>query len=761
MKQRFKQTIQVKLLGIIISIVVTVLALAFVFITISDYQLYRREFYQATETLTDILTLNISSAVIFEDTKQTGLILNNFSRIHSIDRIIIWKPDKTVFYQYVRSEKVSPQPSPILTATQYYDGDKLIFNRPIVVDGKTYGYLYLESNTSFLKNILLDRLYFFSGLFILLVIIAYGLARVLQRSITTPIFNALHHLHTISAQKDFSRRLPETRNDEFGQLFHGINNLLNTIQAHAEELNYTLNELRRSEKRFRYIFEKSNDAMYIWQDNKFVLINPRFQELFGYTQEETTAPDFNFMTLVAPESRPLIEERQKKRARGETVSNQVTFKALTRDGKTLIIASSLSEIQWNERPAVLGILRDITHQVNLEEQLRQAQKMEAIGKLAGGIAHDFNNILTAIMGHAQLAMLCLDDPSMLSKELEEILKGADRAANLTRQLLGFSRKQIVQLENVDMNKIIANLEKMLRRLIREEISLEFQFYEEPLLVRADTTQIEQILINLVINAQDAILEKKNTSNGKITVRLEKTLVSELPYYDETAPFTPGWFVCLSVRDNGIGISSEIKNRIFEPFFTTKPKEKGTGLGLAQVYGIVRQNNGHIHVYSEPGYGTIFKIYWPLLQTQELETIKKQAKNQIRLKGSETILFIEDDSGIRNFATRILEEYGYTVLEATDGKHGFTLFKENKEKIDVVVTDTVMPNMSGRDLAEAIWKIAPQIPILFTSGYTDEDIVTDSVLNEGIDFISKPYHVEELVRKIRYLLDQPPQSPTDN
>jgi len=749
MKRLFKQTIQAKLLGIIISIVITVLALALVFITISDYQLYRREFYQATETLTDILTLNISSAVIFEDTKQTGLILNNFSRIHSIDRIIIWKPDKTVFYQYERSGNTSPPPLPITESAQYYDGDKLIFNRPIMVDGKTYGYLYIESNTSFLQNILLDRLYFFSGLFIFLVIIAY------QRSITTPIFDALHHLRTIASKKDFRLRLPDTHTDEFGQLYHGINNLLNTIQAHAEELNYTLSELRRSEKRFRYIFEKSNDAMYIWQDNKFVLINPRFQEVFGYTQEETTAPNFNFMTLVAPESRPFIEERQKKRARGEMVSNQITFKALNRDGKTLTIAASLSEIQWNEKPAVLGILRDITHQINLEEQLRQAQKMEAIGKLAGGIAHDFNNILTAIMGHTQLAMLCLDTPSMLSKELEEILKGADRAANLTRQLLGFSRKQIVQLENIDMNKIIANLEKMLRRLIREEISLEFQFHEESLIVRADTTQIEQILINLVINAQDAILEKKNTSNGKITVRLEKTLVSELPYYDETAPFTPGWFVCLSVRDNGIGISSDIKNRIFEPFFTTKPKEKGTGLGLAQVYGIVRQNNGHIHVYSEPGYGTIFKIYWPLLQTQELETVKKQAKDQIRLKGSETILFIEDDSGIRNFATRILEEYGYTVLEATDGKHGFTLFQENKEKIDVVVTDTVMPNMSGRDLAEAIWKIAPQTPILFTSGYTDEDIVTDSVLNEGIDFISKPYHVEELVRKIRYLLDQPP------
>ncbi len=749
-------TIQNRLLAIIVGIVFTVLTLGFILVLLSDYQLYRREFYQATETITDILTLNISSAVVFEDKKQTELILNNFTRIQSIDRIVIRKPDGTLFYQYTRTDEAQPLPPLYTRATQFFSGNRLISNRPIVLDGQVYGYLYIETNATFLKQIIYERLRYFFGLIILLLIIALILAQIMQKSITQPIFDLIKRLRHISANRDFSQRLPENRQDEFGQLYRGINSLLNTIQAHAEELNFTLNELRRSEKRFRYIFEKSNDAMYIWQDNRFVLINPRFEEIFGYSQEETSADDFNFMTLVAPESRDLILERQRKRERGEIVSNQITFKAITRDGKILTIASSLSEIQWNEKPAVLGILRDITHQVNLEEQLRQAQKMEAIGKLAGGIAHDFNNILTAIMGHAQLGLMCTDDPQMVSKELNEILKGADRAANLTRQLLGFSRKQIVQLENLDLNQVIHNMQKMLKRLIREEITLDFQLTPEKLMVRADATQIEQIVINLVVNAQDAILEKNAPSfNGKIVVRTERILLSEIPFYDQSSDVQPGWFACLCVQDNGIGIPPEIKDRIFEPFFTTKPKDKGTGLGLAQVYGIVRQNNGHIHVYSEPQQGTIFKIYWPILENGELDALKQQKAHQVQLNGNETILFIEDDVGIRNFAARILKEYGYTVLEANDGEHGLTLFNENKDNIHIIVTDTVMPRMSGRKLAEAVWQICPELPILFTSGYTEEEIVTDSVLNEGIDFLSKPYHVEELVRRIRMLLDQQP------
>ena len=753
MKRRLFHTIQTRLIAIIIGIVFTVLTLAFVFVSISDYQLYRRELYQATETLSNILALNVSSAVVFEDKKQIALILNSFSRIQSIDQIIIRKPDGTVLYQYNRRNSHDPLPAFFTETSQFFRGNRLITNRPIELDGNIYGYLYIETNASFLRQIIFERLYYFLILIVSLLIVAFVLARVLQKSITTPIFDLITRLRHISLHRDFSRRLPANRGDEFGQLYQGINSLLNTIQAHAEELNFTLNELRRSEKRFRYIFEKSNDAMYIWQDNRFVLINPRFEEIFGYTQKETSAPDFNFMKLVAPESQELIQQRQKKRERGELVSNHITFKAITRNGKILTIASSLSEIQWNEKPAVLGILRDITHQVNLEEQLRQAQKMEAIGKLAGGIAHDFNNILTAIMGHAQLGLMCTTDPQMVSKELNEILKGADRAANLTRQLLGFSRKQIVQLENLDLNQIIHDMQKMLKRLIREEIILDFQLTSQKLMVRADATQIEQILINLVVNAQDAILEKTSPSfNGKITVRTEKILLSEVPFYNTTSDVQPGWFACLCVQDNGIGIPPEIKERIFEPFFTTKPKDKGTGLGLAQVYGIVRQNKGHIHVYSEPQQGTIFKIYWPILQNGELKSLEQQKAQQIQLRGKETILFIEDDTGIRNFAARILKEYGYTVLEANDGEHGLSLFKTHKDAIQIIVTDTVMPRMSGKKLAEAVWEISPELPILFTSGYTEEEIVTNSVINEGIAFLSKPYHVEELVRRIRLLLD---------
>jgi len=392
-------------------------------------------------------------------------------------------------------------------------------------------------------------------------------------------------------------------------------------------------------------------------------------------------------------------------------------------------------------------IRSEEEKVVLQEQLRQSQKMEAVGQLAGGIAHDFNNLLTIIKGYSQLSLLDLKENDPLWGNIQEIQKATHRATDLTRQLLAFSRRQILDLKVLDLNTLLKDLDKMLRRIIGEDIELTNLLTENLGRVKIDPGQFEQMILNLAVNARDAM-----PSGGKLTIETANVELDE-EYARTHISVTPGPYVRLSVSDTGVGIPMEVKEKVFEPFFTTKEKGKGTGLGLSTVYGIVKQSGGNIWVYSEPGYGTTFKIYLPRVE-EDLDTLHGRDETDSLPRGSETVLLVEDEPSVRDLAHRLLNQQGYKVLEAANGKEALRVVLEHiGEKIHLLLTDVVMPRMGGKELADQLKILRPDIKVLYASGYTDNAIVHHGVLERGTNFLQKPFSPKALSQKVREVLDR--------
>jgi signal transduction histidine kinase len=386
-------------------------------------------------------------------------------------------------------------------------------------------------------------------------------------------------------------------------------------------------------------------------------------------------------------------------------------------------------------------------QERLQSQLIQSQKMESVGRLAGGVAHDFNNMLGVILGHAEMALEQLDPSEPLHADLEEIRKAAARSADLTRQLLAFARKQVVSPKVLDLNTTVGRMLTMLKRLMGEDIDLIWIPGKELWPVKVDPSQIDQMLANLCVNARDAVVE----GVGKVTIETENSAFDEA-YCDLHAGFTPGQYVLLAVSDNGCGMDHETISHVFEPFFTTKEVAKGTGLGLATVYGAVKQNNGFIHVYSEPGRGTTFKIYLPSHQART-EHLPEGEPVQPAVCGRETVLLVEDEPAILQMTTRMLERMGYTVLAANRPGEAMRLAETHPGQIHLLMTDVVMPEMNGRDLAKNLISLYPNLRRLFMSGYTANVIAHHGVLDEGVHFIQKPFSKEELAARVRKALEE--------
>ncbi|MBA2379839.1 MAG: response regulator, partial [Blastocatellia bacterium] len=376
-----------------------------------------------------------------------------------------------------------------------------------------------------------------------------------------------------------------------------------------------------------------------------------------------------------------------------------------------------------------------------EEQLMQAQKLESIGRLAGGIAHDFNNMLTAITGYSDLALrrMKADDP--LRHHIEEIMKAGKRSAELTNQLLAFSRRQMLQPQIIDVNDVIEDTLVMLRRLIGEHIELSVQLGDGLSPVSVDPGQLSQILVNLIINSRDAMPD-----GGSILIETGDRSF-DVPYTSENHNTPPGEYVMIAVSDNGLGMDEETKTQMFEPFFTTKEVGKGTGLGLSTVYGVVKQSGGNISVYTEPEHGTTIKIYLPRVESSPNAEVVVTQPNELRF-GTETILLVEDEDVVRNLSREVLQTCGYTVIEAANGVEALEVFKRTPQRIDMLMTDVVMPQMGGSDLAKKILELQPNIKILFTSGYTDSAAVRNGVLEKGSSFIAKPFTFGQLASKLK-------------
>ena len=402
------------------------------------------------------------------------------------------------------------------------------------------------------------------------------------------------------------------------------------------------------------------------------------------------------------------------------------------------------------------VVQDITDRkraqkeiADLGEQLRQSQKMEAIGRLAGGIAHDFNNLLTLIKGYAHLSLLELKENDPLKDSIEGIKKASERAADLTRQLLAFSRRQVMEMKVLDLNTLLRDLDKMLRRVIGENIELGTRLADDLGRVKADPGQLEQVILNLAVNARDAM-----PSGGKLTIETANVEMDEA-FARAHIEVSPGRYVQLAVRDTGVGMTPEVQERVFEPFFTTKEKGKGTGLGLSMVYGIVKQSGGNIWLDSAPGQGTTFRIYLPRVDEPVEELAEKGAEKgaaEDLPRGPETVLVVEDDPEVLELSVRILNRQGYRVWQAVNGVEALRICEQHKEPIDLMLTDVVMPQMGGKELAEKVQPLRPQMKVLFTSGYMDDAVVHKGILNSGSHFLQKPFSPTVLAHKVREVLD---------
>jgi PAS domain S-box-containing protein len=493
------------------------------------------------------------------------------------------------------------------------------------------------------------------------------------------------------------------------------------------------------------LFRLSMDMLCIGGfDGFFDQINPAWTRTFGWSEHELLSKPW--IEFIHPDDRDETEFTVRKLTSGEPIHGF--------ENRFQCCDGSYRWISWNAFPLiedrlVLAVVRDITERTRLEGQLRQAAKMEAIGRLAGGVAHDFNNLLTAIMGYADMLTRETNLDGMQREKLKQIGLAAQRAARLTKQLLAFSRKQVMDLSNMDLNSVISNIGDMLKRLIGEDIRLNTNLDPAIGLVRADPGLIGQVLMNLAVNARDAMPGGGSLHIETSNVYLDENYLAGHP----DASIGPGEYALFTVSDTGTGMDANTRSRIFDPFFTTKGSESGTGLGLSTVYGIVKQHGGHIEVYSEPGQGTTFKVYLPRVEGLPDDHFRGAASGPVPT-GRETVLVVEDEAALRDLACELLEMLGYRVLNASTPEGALILAEEYDGPIHLLLTDVVLPGMDGRSLFEKLVLTRPATKVLYVSGYTENFIVHHGVLDPGIPFLAKPFTVELLAHKIRDILNKP-------
>jgi two-component system, cell cycle sensor histidine kinase and response regulator CckA len=537
-------------------------------------------------------------------------------------------------------------------------------------------------------------------------------------------------------------------NDELKALHQRVQELERSDQQreHAEAA------LRESEKKFQQFYDEAPVGYHeLDTKGRITRVNRKELEMLGYTAgemlgkplwnffvEEDTTRHVTMAKLAGDVSFHDTFERTYRRKDGTTLPVLVEDRLLRdKNGQIIGIRSTVEDI--TERRQTQEALR------KSEEQLRQWQRVEAIGRLAGGVAHDFNNLLMTIKGCSELLLNAFDRRDPRREEVEEILKAGERATSLTRQLLAFGRRQVLQPQVLDLNSLVINMDKMLRRLIGEDIQLVTVLDQELWSVKVDPGMIEQVIMNLAVNSRDAM-----PNGGKLTIETANIIHDE-NYASRHISMKPGYYVMVAVSDNGCGMDKETQSHLFEPFFTTKEKGKGTGLGLSTVYGIIKQSGGNIWVYSEPSQGTTFKIYLPRVE-KTATVYKPKASSPTAPGGTETILLVEDEEAVRTMVSKILRNKGYTVLEAAHSEEAFEISERHEGPIHLMVTDVIMPQMSGPELAERLAPRLPEMKVLYMSGYPDNTIVQHGVLEPGTAFLQKPFTLNALESKVREVLD---------
>jgi PAS domain S-box-containing protein len=502
-----------------------------------------------------------------------------------------------------------------------------------------------------------------------------------------------------------------------------------------------------AELKYRMIVEQVAAISYIAEpgvNGRWFYVSPQIESILGYDAEEWLEQSENWLQFVHVDDHAAVHEAEQAGLKGK--SFQAEYRVMRKDGRTVWISDTATITQGSENhPVMEGIMVDISERKLMEMQSQQARRMEAVGRLAGGIAHDFNNLLTIIKGYTELARQRVEGQTALRNDIDRIEDASERAAALVRQLLAFSRKQVLQPKNLDLNGVVRSLEQLLRRLMGEDIRMQMKLAADIGTIKADPSQIEQVLMNLVVNARDAM-----PHGGKLVV---ETCNVELDqgYASEHVSVKPGKYVMLAVSDTGVGMNAETVAHIFEPFFTTKGGTRGTGLGLSTSYGIVKQSGGYIWVYSEPEEGTTFKVYLPRIDEAAEPAAAVWLKTAAQ-KGTETILLVEDNEAVRDLTETVLTSYGYKVIVTQNPEHAQRVAETLGADIQLVLTDVVMPSMSGRELVRKLTAKYPHLRVLYMSGYTDNIITSSGVLEPGLAFLQKPFTPALLAQKVREVLD---------
>ena len=828
--------------------------------TYQDVQTYRADLEYQTEILTQIVGDYCQAPLDFNSPEGAEAVLQ---KLHANDQVVgarVTTSDSTFFASYGDKDVLEL----IEKKEQSFYKEHLYFlSKPILLHGKTYGYIQMAFSTAIIKEKVFTQILNMMVILVVILVFAFLAALRVQQNIQGPVLNLVHIADRISREEDYSLRIQRLADDEIGSLYDSFNNMLSVIQnrdrhlkireedfrnifnsqhdaifihdtkGNVLDVNDTMlnmylvtredalqmniikdlsapgNDLRilesnwqdvlngirhefewkarkpqdgsffdaqvnlqkvkhregeailaivrditqrklmekglkESEAKFRNLIEHLNDAVYVSSDDKLLLTNNKFREMLNLESELETEDPFKLEEYLSEESLLTFNTHISNLKANKLQEVQFEISIQPGVGRERQLEATFSFIPIQNIKALQGILRDVTERKNLEEQFRQVQKMEAVGRLAGGVAHDFNNILTVINGYCDMLIRKKDlDPKIL-KPLNQIYQSGQRATRLTRQLLAFSRKQVLQPKTIDVNHEINELYSMLVRLIGEDIQIKTIFAPDIFPINIDLGQLEQVLLNITVNARDAMpgggtltIETKNVSYGENSM--------ETPFQAKT-----GTYVMIAISDTGLGMDPQTKSRIFEPFFSTKDLGKGTGLGLSMVYGIIKQHEGLIWVDSELGLGSTFKCFFPTVSTKVLQKTEEETSPR-NLNGTETILIVEDNPDLRGFVESVFAELDYKLYLASNGVHALEVCKEIKH-LDFLLTDVVMPEKSGPELVEEVRPQFPGLKILFMSGYTGNELIQDKLLEEGVDFIQKPFAPNDLLTRIRHLLD---------
>jgi hypothetical protein len=692
-------------------------------------------------TIAAIIARQSTVSLVFRDPESAEKGLEALSGDPRVVSAAIYTPDGGLFASYARAgaEGLQPRPTPGRGTGHVFTASRLVQFRAIEWDGGVIGTVMIEADLAEVTARL--RRYALIAAIVLAVsfLLAHSTASRLHGAIIEPVQELAAAADAVSRGRDYSVRAAVRNRDELGKLTLAFNQMLDEIQERDLAL-------KASEEKYRLLFDANPNPMWVYAPETlaFLTVNEAAIRLYGYTKDEFLA--MTIKEIRPPEDVPVLVEKL-AHLPGQIGDSDGPWRHRRKDGTAFDVEIVSSAIVFGDTPARLVMAADVSEKKKLEAQLVQAQKMEAIGRLAGGVAHDFNNLLGVITGYSELLYKNLQSTGAGHNRLKQIQKAAERAAGLTRQLLAFSRKEVVQPKVLDLNEVVTDIEKMLHRLIGEDVHLVTKLGRDLGRVQADRGQVDQILMNLAVNARDAMPD-----GGNLWIETSNATLDDA-YLRTHADVRPGPFVLLSVSDTGHGMDAETLSHIFEPFFTTKG-DKGTGLGLATVFGIAKQNKGHVSAYSEPKRGTTFRVYLPRVDATETSSARTP-ETPAPPRGTETVLLVEDSDSLRPMIHEILEAAGYAVLDSGDPAEAVGRVGSHHGPLDLVLTDVIMPGMSGPELVRAVQATRPDVKVLFMSGYTNDAIGRQGVLDPGVHLLQKPFSTGALLESVRSVLDERP------